>query len=304
MARVLGETEQRIEALLAELADSAEPGVAGRAEELVRLLMGLYGSGLERVLELVVEEAERSDGGRAVFKQIVDDRLLVSLLVLHDLHPLTLDQRVEAALEQVRPYLGSHAGGVTYLGVDDEGVAHVKLQGSCEGCASSTVTVAYAIETAILDAVPEVIRVEAEGVDMTVGGAQAGTSLHQIGSLGGTAAPSNGSAPVAERAWERVEGLHLLPGQTTALEVGGAALLVCSVEGNLYAYRNACAACGSRLEEGALAAGLLTCPACATAYDVRLAGRSANDEALHLEPVPLLPDHGAFKVAVPQGIHS
>jgi len=67
---------------------------------------------------------------------------------------VTLEGRIEAALDQARPYLGSHAGGVEYLGVDDDGVAHLKLEGSCHGCPSSTVTVKLTLEQAIIDHSP------------------------------------------------------------------------------------------------------------------------------------------------------
>ncbi len=67
----------------------------------------------------------------------------------------------------MRPYLGSHAGGIDYLGVDD-GVAHLRLQGSCDGCAGSAATVHAAVEQAVLDAAPEVRSVDVEGmVDQT-----------------------------------------------------------------------------------------------------------------------------------------
>ena len=87
-----------------------------------------------------------------------------SLLVLHDLHPDDVTVRVQAALDRVRPYLGSHAGGVTFTGVDDRGVVHLRLEGSCDGCPSSAMTVQNAIEDAILAAAPDVLAVEVEGV--------------------------------------------------------------------------------------------------------------------------------------------
>ncbi len=87
-----------------------------------------------------------------------------NLLVLHDLHPDDVLTRVQAALDRVRPYLGSHAGGVSLLGVDADGVAHLRLEGSCDGCASSALTVKSAIEDAILVAAPDVVAVEAEGM--------------------------------------------------------------------------------------------------------------------------------------------
>ena len=78
--------------------------------------------------------------------------------MLHDLHPDGVETRIQAALERVRPYLGSHAGGIDYLGVDDAGVAHLRLQGSCDSCPSSGETVRDAVERAVLEAAPEVER--------------------------------------------------------------------------------------------------------------------------------------------------
>ena len=70
--------------------------------------------------------------------------------------------RVEQALERVRPYLASHAGGVMLVGIDDERVAHVRLEGSCDGCGSSAATVRELIERAIQEAAPEIARVDVE----------------------------------------------------------------------------------------------------------------------------------------------
>jgi Fe-S cluster biogenesis protein NfuA len=94
----------------------------------------------------------------------VEDELVASLLVLHDLHPKDTETRVVEALDQVRPYLGSHAGGVELLGIDQGGVVHLRLEGSCDGCPSSVQTVKLAIERAIEEAAPEVTAVEVENL--------------------------------------------------------------------------------------------------------------------------------------------
>jgi Fe-S cluster biogenesis protein NfuA len=94
--------------------------------------------------------------------RLAEDDLVAHLLILHGLHPVPLEQRVHGALEQVRPYLGSHGGDVELLGVED-GVAHVRLEGTCNGCPSSTVTLRNAIEKAIMGAAPELERIEADG---------------------------------------------------------------------------------------------------------------------------------------------
>ncbi|HEX4959553.1 MAG TPA: NifU family protein [Thermoanaerobaculia bacterium] len=149
----------RIEILMGELA-AASPAVQGKAEELVRLLMRLYGAGLERILTVVDDAGPAS---APIFARLAADDLVASLMVLHDLHPLDLETRVARALEQVRPHLGSHGGDVELLGVE-AGVVRLRLLGSCHGCPSSTVTMKLAIEKAIAEAAPEIARIEVEGV--------------------------------------------------------------------------------------------------------------------------------------------
>ena len=55
--------------------------------------------------------------------RLAADPLVGGLLVLHDLHPVPRRAPGRAALDAVRPYLGSHAGGVELLGIDDDGGA-------------------------------------------------------------------------------------------------------------------------------------------------------------------------------------
>jgi Fe-S cluster biogenesis protein NfuA len=72
-----------------------------------------------------------------------------------------VEERVEAALAEMRPYLDSHGGDVRLLGVTD-GVVRLQLQGSCSGCPSSAATLKSGIEEAIYSAAPDVERIEAE----------------------------------------------------------------------------------------------------------------------------------------------
>ena len=142
----------RIEDVLGELRSSLDLRVWERVEEVVGLVTELYGGGLERVLELISpDDVER----------LVADELVASLLVLHGLHPLDLEARVRAALDSVRPYLGSHGGDVEVLGIDeDEGVLHLHMLGSCDGCPSSAVTLQLAVKKAIEEAAPEIVHID------------------------------------------------------------------------------------------------------------------------------------------------
>jgi Fe-S cluster biogenesis protein NfuA len=150
--RAVGE---RIEELLGQLRAAGDPATADAAEEVVRLVVELYGAGLERTVAIA---------GPEVTERLVGDELVASLLVLHGLHPKDTGARVVEALDKVRPYLGSHAGGVELVGIDPDGVVHLRLEGSCDGCPSSVQTVKLAIERAIEEAAPEVAGVEVENL--------------------------------------------------------------------------------------------------------------------------------------------
>jgi Fe-S cluster biogenesis protein NfuA len=147
---------ERVEALLEEVERLGDPAARETALELVQGLLDLYGDGLARIVEHV---AEHDDG--TLVAALAEDDLVAPLLLLHGLHPVALEQRVDAALAEVRPYLESHGGGVELLGID-EGVVRLALQGSCSGCPSSAVTLKHAVEEAIYKSAPDVSEIVAE----------------------------------------------------------------------------------------------------------------------------------------------
>ena len=145
---------ERVEALLAELRSQAGPQVAATAEELVSCLVELYGAGLARITEIVGED----ESGPKLMDKLVADPLVESLLLVHDLHPLDTSTRVRRAVEEVLPQLGSHAGNVEYLGLDEAGVLRLRLEQS--GCSADTVR--DLIEKAVAGAAPEAAGVAIE----------------------------------------------------------------------------------------------------------------------------------------------
>jgi Fe-S cluster biogenesis protein NfuA len=147
----------RIERLLDDLRAAVDPRAYAAVEELVRQVTELYGAGLARVVEL----------GREIVPELLDrlagDELVASLLVIHGIHPVPVEARIEAALESVRPFLAHHDGDVELLSIDPGADAVVlRLLGSCDGCPSSTVTLQLAVERAILTAAPEIVRIDVE----------------------------------------------------------------------------------------------------------------------------------------------
>jgi Fe-S cluster biogenesis protein NfuA len=150
------ERAARIEQLLEQLDALADPAARETGTELVQTLVELYGEGLARIVALAAER----DDGEALAGALAGDEVVAHLLLLHGLHPVPVEARVESALEKMRPYLGSHGGDVELLGVD-EGVVRLQLQGTCSGCPSSTQTLRHGIEEAIHKAAPDIERIEA-----------------------------------------------------------------------------------------------------------------------------------------------
>ena len=282
----------RVETLLEELETLPDPSARERALEMVEALLDLYGEGLSRIVGRI---AVRDDGELA--RALSSDELVSHLLLLHDLHPVPLEHRVRAGLDEVRPYLESHGGDVELLGVSD-GVARLRLEGSCSGCPSSTMTLKLAIEDAIHKTAPDLRAIEAEGAAQPPAPAQGLLQLEVSDSLIEPPAPA--PATEGEPHWATAGGMPELSGGGLVVKrVAGEDVLFLALDGTLYAYRPACPECGASLERAALEMVELTCASCGRRYDVRAAGRCLDASDLHLEPVPLLVDDaGRVKVAL------
>lgn len=290
--RELRERVARMETLLEEIETFSDPSARSKAAEMVQTLLELYGEGLARMMDAVAQGGE----GERTFEVFAEDELVSHLLLLHGLHPLDVETRVIRALEEVRPYLQSHGGNVELLGVEG-GVAHLRMQGSCDGCPSSAMTLKLAIEEAVQKAAPDLEGIEAEGV------AEPEPAPNIV--AGPTLRRKEKKQPIEDQSsWQVVGGLpQLSGGGLLTKEISGEPVLFVKLEEDLYAYRNLCAGCGESLEGGSLKGAELGCPGCGRRYDVRRAGRCLDDPQLHLEPIPLLVnEEGLVKIAQPSAV--
>ncbi|WP_428936114.1 NifU family protein [Streptomyces sp. ACT015] len=301
-------TGERIDTLIAASATGGE-AARERSEELVRLVTDFYGAGIERLLELVHEHGALDD---PVLAALADDDLVASVLLVHGLHPYSVETRVEKALESVRPYLGSHGGDVELVAVAPEGTVRLRLLGSCDGCPSSSATLALAVRGAVEAAAPEVTAIEVEeaAADGTPGALVPVDSLfsrlHETGPDGAVV-----DAPAAPGAdWQPVPALLALEsGGVERLTVGGLPVVVCRIGPDLFAFRDRCARCERPFKGATLARrlgggandGVLSCSGCRAHYDVRRAGACVDADAAgaHLDPLPVLADGASVAVAVP-----
>ena len=299
---------ERVERLSAEVDRIADPAARESAQELLAAVMDLYGEGLQRILGTMEDAGE---AGESIRRELSEDGVVASLMLIHDLYPVGLEERVAEALDSVRPYMESHGGDVKLLSLE-HGVARLRLEGSCDGCPASASTLELAIKQALDEAAPDLAGLEVEGI---AEGSPAGLRADEA--LSGTPLPVvhvggdgvNGSAPAADDAmappigsagWvDLPRGMMPAEGLMARTDAGAIKVLIANVGGSLLAFRDRCAACESELIAGELKGGVLACPQCERRYYLPRAGRSMDEEKLLLEPVPLLPGDGSVRIAVP-----
>ncbi|HEV7627927.1 MAG TPA: NifU family protein [Streptomyces sp.] len=138
----------RTEELLSGLEGLADAGAREHAMDALHALAQLYGECLARVMQ---------HADAATKAAIASDELVSHLLLVHDLHPEPVEQRVRRALDGVR--------GATVLSVQGP---EVRVGLSKQGCGSpSEAQVSQAVRDAVAWAAPEIERVETESADAT-----------------------------------------------------------------------------------------------------------------------------------------
>ena len=154
--------ERRLEVIergIREIEASADAGLRATAQQLVQAILDLHGAGLERLLEIVHAAGA---GGQDLIDQLGSDRRVAQLLLLHSLHPLTLDERVRRALEGLEGTARAQHAEIELGGIE-EGVVRVRVHGSA--------SLGPMVEAAILEAAPDAAGIEVENTaDPTVVG--------------------------------------------------------------------------------------------------------------------------------------
>lgn len=74
---------------------------------------------------------------------------------------MMLEEKVNAAIEQLRPYLHSDGGDMELVEITDENVVRVKLIGACKTCNMSAMTLKAGLEEVLKTSLPEIKKVEA-----------------------------------------------------------------------------------------------------------------------------------------------
>src|SRR5436190_9730841 len=103
---------QKIEGLVERIRSVADPQARDAALDLLQTVMEFHAAGIDRMMEIA---SEAGDTGWRIIDDFGRDERVANLLLLHGLHPLDMQTRVQDALESVRPYLHSHGGNVELI---------------------------------------------------------------------------------------------------------------------------------------------------------------------------------------------
>jgi Fe-S cluster biogenesis protein NfuA/nitrite reductase/ring-hydroxylating ferredoxin subunit len=288
----------RVDTLVGELQQLSDPVSWALIEELLSTVLDVHGEALARVLEAF---GPRGDAGAdRLLERMAADDVIRGVLLLHGLHPQDLRTRVEGALESVRPYMRSHGGGVELIGVAGD-VVRIRLQGHCQGCPSSMVTLKLAVEKAIYEAAPDIGGIEvADAVDARPAGPPSMEGLVSLPVVA-SAAPRAPARPAATPSGEWVtleaRASDIRNGSVLRTVADGAVILVARSGDIFYAYAATCPGCTRTMDGASLDGAALVCDRCSARFDIRRAGAGIDSDR-RIEPLPLLEDSGVLRVAM------
>ena len=263
----------------------AVDGLDDASQQVTRDLKAAIEGFHKPALVTIVQTLRDDPRGKELLFELVDDPAVRSVFALHGIIKADPMTRANQALVSVRPYLQSHGGDVELVRIED-GAAFVRLQGSCNGCSMSAVTLRDGVEEALVT-LPEVDRVEVLDDEPT-------TAFISVESIGRKpqADPNAGwvkGPPVAEVA----------DGDMVRFDVSGAneagsvseSFVVTNIAQKFAVFRNACVHQGLTLDGGMIDDGMLICPWHGFKFEATT-GECISAPGAQLEQVPTRIDDG------------
>lgn len=234
--------------------------------------------------ELALTLRETDAGGALARAMAV--RSVCLLMELYGLIPGEDPVPLEAALEEVRPYLLQYRMAVRLIGVRD-GVVRLRLTGAAEHGGSVPEQAREAIESVLTEHFPALVRVEIEGATPP--------PRDNLIPLTLIDAPSRPPA----REWRVAGAVADMPaGFLTRAIIGEHWLALCNVDGTLYALRDVCPGSSAPLTLGELVGPELRCVWHGCRFDVPSGQRTVGDGPA-LQRIPVRVTDGSVFVELP-----
>ena len=263
---------------LAAAVDGALLAVAGldeRSKDTATALQTAVEAFHRDALVTIVRTLKSDPHGKELLFGLVDDPGVYAVLALHGIIRPSLMVRANQTLEAVRPYLKSHGGDVELVDVRD-GIAFVRLQGSCNGCSMSAITLREGVEEALVTGIAEITGVEVMPNEPT----EAFIPLTSIG-----------RKPI-DAGW--VEGPatdEVGDGAIVRVDIDEESFVITNVGNRFAVFRNECVHQGLTLDGGMIEDGVLRCPWHGFRFDAS-SGECLSAPGAQLQQVPLRIDNG------------
>jgi nitrite reductase/ring-hydroxylating ferredoxin subunit/Fe-S cluster biogenesis protein NfuA len=226
----------------------------------------------EHALRKLVRTFRETEAGKELLLKAVEDPSIYAMFLMHGIIKQDLFTRVAAALEEVRPYMRSHGGGVELVKMEGKTV-YVRLQGACSGCSLSAVTLKNGVEEAIKARVPEIENVVMVEEEVASGY----LPFHVMDDIDN----------LEQNGW--VQGptvSELEEGRPVHFSHGEHDVLLVRMDGKVMAFRNQCPHMGMPLDGGLVDGPIITCPWHGFRFDLST-GECMTAPHVQLEPFPV-----------------
>ena len=276
----LDQIAQRLDSLVQIFEQHPIVQVREEAMEMLGLIDALHREGLRHLVELLQVQVP------ALLNQLLEDPAISMLLTLYDLMPPGPREQVESALETLGPYIASYGCSIEVLDVKS-GVVHLSISCPSNGIAGAKQKLTYDIEVALREGFPGFRSIELhEPVDAPL-------PVHP-----GKFIPLQQIRPITRPVFTAVAPIESLPpGTLKGIEAEGVRNLLCNLEGEVYAYRNACPGSVLPLDVGQLKGYTLLCPWHNCVYDIRT-GKRLDGGTGRLQVVPVAIRDGMIQLAL------
>lgn len=242
-----------------------------RALALKEATEALNAEAFRRLIRALKEVPAMSEA----LRDAAGDEVIYAVLRRHGILKPSLQERIEDALDTIRPALADHGGNVEVVSIEPPALS-VRFLGACDNCPASTLTFYSGVKKAVQEHVPEITEIK------QVGGA---SDMNQ------NTVERHDTSPFADYrsdAWTQLMKVgDLAEGGVQFLDVEGRSVLLSRFGDKVSCFENACAHMGMSLEGGEIVDGTITCPhhefqyvletgACLTAPDVYLKPHAAR----------------------------
>ncbi|MEM9387296.1 MAG: NifU family protein [Pseudomonadota bacterium] len=240
-------------------------GLVAAWDEQQRMTVGALRTAIDALnreaFRRLIQQVKQEPAALGALKDSLGDDVVYSVLRHHGLVRPSLEERLEAALETVRPQLATHGGDVELVAIDPPSAVTVRLVGACDGCPAAGLTLSEGVEKAIREHCPEITQVRKAKGGASASGSSNGE--HVVSFVSPFARASDAGWTDAAKADELREGEILIK------ERDGHSLILSRFGSRVVCYENACAHLGMPMDMGEVRNGVLVCPHHAFEYSLQ-----------------------------------